>query len=164
MLIKSLTTKCPAPQEDGAWRLGGVAGPVFFPGSGVCPRFDHEVIWPLVEHLENQMQPLAPMGLVLSGVGGRSLTWHCLLAYIPSMLCHRRCFWRSCVWHDAQPVRPHSISSTTCWPVGMALSGEMGQREQGGCSGLPPTDSSWALPLDCIPCRLFISCLPCVRL
>ncbi|PNJ34342.1 MYO18A isoform 18, partial [Pongo abelii] len=36
----------------------------------------------------------------------------------------RQCFWRSCVWLGAQPVKPHSTSSTTCWPVGMAPSGQ----------------------------------------
>lgn len=42
------------------------------------------------------------------------------------------------------------MSSTTCWPAGMAPSGEMGQREQGGCFGPQPAESSWPLPLDCI--------------
>lgn len=134
------------------------------PGSGFCPRFDCEVIWPLVEHLENKMQPLVPGGLGLSGVGGRSPPGTALLAHVPSILCHRQCFWRSCVWLGAQRVRPHSTSSTTCWPVGTAPSGEMGQREQGRVFGLQPTNGSWVLLLDCVPFQLLIACLLYFRL
>ena len=41
-----------------------MAGPVIFPSSGVCPTLAYEVIWPLVELLENKMQPLVATGLV----------------------------------------------------------------------------------------------------
>lgn len=61
------------------------------------------------------------------------------------------------MWLDARLMRLHSTSSTTYWPVRMAPSGEMGQREQGGCFGLQLSESSWTLPLNCI-----LYCLLCV--
>lgn len=63
------------------------------------------------------------------------------MTFLPHLCCaNRQCSWRSYVWPDAQPVRRLSMSSTTCWPVGMPPSGEMGWGSNGAVD-----------PLDCGP-------------
>lgn len=94
--MKSLTIKCPALQEGCAGELGMAPGPLYklglssSAGSGFCLGFGPDVIWPLAEHLENKMQPLVPLGLVLSGAGWEKLDWpavaHALHAVPQTML------------------------------------------------------------------------------